>query len=445
MTLSDLSTKIHSFFQRGMWQQDMNALQWWQAFGLRILQRIYLTIDAFLRLRLMSFASALTYSTLLAIVPLLTLIVMMSRGFGYHTLIENELRQRIVAEPEMLDRVFEFVNGYLSYTKSGIFLGFGLVLLLITLISLVNGIESSFNRIWQIKGMRSTMRMLIDYSAVIFLMPLLLIVSVGFNIYVSTQLYELSNYALMAPMTQLGIELIPIVVLTLLFMGLYLFMPNTRVRPRSAFIAGLTAGIAFHVLQYCYIHSQFWMTSYNAIYGSFAALPLFMLVCQLGWAICLFCAQLCYVDQNIDRFYFGKEQLQLSARISEFLGVYIMSEICRLFVNTGKRHTAETLATDSRLPLRIVNEVLGHLCQVGLLVSVQTNRDLQDAEYLPALPLDQITIGRVITKLENEGDERLVKDITAIPEALHLKWGMLDGYKKQAMTNTDFSRSVLDF
>lgn len=445
MSVANLQQRLQQFFRRTMWEQDMDALQWWQALGLRTLQRIYLTIDAFLRLRLMSFASALTYSTLLAIVPLLTLIFMMARGFGYHTLLEAEIRQHIVADPEVLDRVFEFVNSYLTYTKSGLFLGFGLILLLGTLISLVSGIEASFNRIWQLKTMRSTMRMLIDYSAVIFLMPLLLIVSVGFNIFVSTQLHELSNFRLMTPMAQLGVELIPIAVLTLLFMGLYLFMPNTHVRPRSAFIAGITAALCFHGLQFFYIHSQLWMTSYNAIYGSFAALPLFMLVCQIGWTICLFCAQLCYVDQNIDRFYFGKETLQLSSRVYEFLGVYIMSEICLRFVHKGKRYTAEALATHGRLPLRVINEVLARLCQVGLLVAVKNNQDVEDAEYLPALPIEQITIGRVIMQLENEGDERLLEDSQGIPDALKNKWEHLDMHKKQAMSNTDFSRSILDF
>ncbi|MDO4715270.1 MAG: YihY/virulence factor BrkB family protein [Bacteroidales bacterium] len=445
MSISTLKDKITRFLHRGMWEQSTDPLQWWQALALGTLQRIYLTADAFVRLRLMNFASALTYSTLLSIVPLLTLIFMMSRGFGYHTLLEDEIRQNAVADPEILDLIFTFVNSYLNYTKSGIFLGFGLILLLSTLISLVRGIEASFNRIWQLTNMRGTMRMLIDYSAVIFLMPLLLIVSIGFNIYISTQLGDLATLSLVAPLTSLGLKLVPFALLTLLFMGLYLFMPNTRVRFRSALIAAITAGIAFQGLQYFYIHSQVWMTSYNAIYGSFAALPLFMLVCQLGWAICLFCAQLCYVDQNIDRYYFGKETLRLSSRVYEFFGVLIMADICRWFVAEGKRYSAETLASKHRIPLRVVNHVLSRLCQVGLLVSVKSNKDVEDTEYLPAIPMTQISIGRVITKLENEGDERLIKEVKEIPKAMQSKWEVLDTYKKRAMNNQDFGQSILDF
>jgi len=112
---------------------------------------------------------------------------------------------------------------------------------------------------------------------------------------------EISHFEYLGPMVRHLLDLIPYVLLSLLFIGLYIYMPNTKVKPSCAIVPGILAGVGMHILQIVYIHSQIWVTGYNAIYGSFAALPLFMLWIQMSWTICLFGAQLTYTNQNMNR------------------------------------------------------------------------------------------------------------------------------------------------
>lgn len=430
------------FFYRDLWTVKLDEIPTWQRVVCQSVQRIYLTGQGFIKLKLTSEASALTYSTLLSIVPLLTLVFMISRGFGYNVLLEEEIRQHFSSQPQVVDTLIGFTNSYLSHTKSGIFVGFGILLLLSTLISLISGVERSFNRIWEIKNMRSVLRMLVDYSAMMFLVPIFFIVSIGLNIFITTQLDVLSQMRLLAPFTHFIIKSSPFLLMSLLFTALYLFIPNTRVRIRSAIIAGCIAGFCFQLVQYFYINSQIWMSSYNAIYGSFAALPLFMLWCQISWNICLFCAQLCYVDQNIDNYYYGKDKPRLSPRVRTFVGLAIMSDICKRFATSGYQYSVEMLATENKIPIRLVKDIVNELCDVGYLAEIRTDKDEEDARYIPARNLKDITVGNVMNALERRGDEFLLKHID---NDLRRQWKFLDEIKLKARTNDDFNKNIIDF
>jgi membrane protein len=133
------------------------------------------------------------------------------------------------------------------------------------------------------------------------LFPILLVISIGLSFYMTAFAAKMSGYEYLGPAVRYLLDLTPYVLLSLIFIGLYIYMPNTRVKPSCAIIPGILAGVGMHVLQVVYIHSQIWVTGYNAIYGSFAALPLFMLWVQMSWTICLFGAQLTYTNQNMNR------------------------------------------------------------------------------------------------------------------------------------------------
>lgn len=121
----------------------------------------------------------------------------------------------------------------------------------------------------------------------ILLAPILIVVSAGLSIFTTTTLKEMEDFALLAPIFQFLIRLIPYIFTWFMFTGLYVFMPNTKVRFKHALVAGIIAGTAFQAFQYLYINSQLWVSKYNAIYGSFAALPLFLLWLHISWTICL--------------------------------------------------------------------------------------------------------------------------------------------------------------
>ena len=249
----------------------------------------------------MAQASALTYSTLLAIVPILAVVFAIARGFGYNKYIELWFRDTLSSQPQAADAIVGFVNGYLVHTQSGIFLGIGLIFMLYTVLMLMNNVEETFNQIWQVSNSRPIIRSFTNYLAVFLLFPVFVIVLTGASVFMATFADSLTNRFYVGSALKILLDLSTYVVVSLLFIVLYVYMPNTKVKLSSAIIPGILAGVAMQLLQLFYIHSQIWVTGYNAIYGSFAALPLFMLWLQISWTICLFGAQLTYTNQNMNR------------------------------------------------------------------------------------------------------------------------------------------------
>ena len=263
----------------------------------------------------MTQASALTYSTLLAIVPMLAVVFAIARGFGYNKYIEIWFREVLSSQPQVADVIVSFVNSYLVHTKSGIFLGVGLIFMLYTVLMLVNNVEETFNQIWQVNNSRPILRSFANYLAMFFLFPIIIVVSTGLSVFMETMADSMDNLAVLGPFIHKLLQYSPYMLMSLFFIVLYVYMPNTEVRLSCAIIPGILAGIAMQVLQVVYIHSQIWVTGYNAIYGSFAALPLFMLWIQISWTICLFGAQLTYTNQNLNRFGINLEPLDVHPHV----------------------------------------------------------------------------------------------------------------------------------
>ena len=281
----------------------------------RIYHKLYLTIRFFTEKRVMTQASALTYSTLLAIVPMLAVVFAIARGFGYNKYIEMWFRELLASQPQVADAIVSFVNSYLIHTKSGIFLGVGLIFMLYTVLMLVNNVEETFNQIWQVNNSRPILRSFANYLAMFFLFPIIIVISTGLSVFMETVADKMDDFVILEPIVHKLFSFFPFMLMSLLFIFLYVYMPNTKVRFSCAIIPGILAGIAMNLLQIAYIHSQVWVTGYNAIYGSFAALPLFMLWVQISWAICLFGAQLTYTNQNLNRIGFNLEEIDIHPKV----------------------------------------------------------------------------------------------------------------------------------
>ena len=263
----------------------------------------------------MADAAALTYSSLLALVPILAVVFAIARGFGYNKYIEIWFLNALSSQPEAANAIVGFVNSYLVHIRSGIFLGIGLIFMLYTVLMLVNNIEETFNQIWQVSNARPIMRSLTNYLAMFLLFPIIIIVSMGLSIFMTTIADKIENYVVLGPAVIKLLDLSPSLLLSVLFIILYVYMPNTKVKFSCAIVPGVLAGLAMHLLQLFYIYAQIWVTGYNAIYGSFAALPLFMLWVQFSWTICLFGAQLTYTNQNLNRIGINLEPMEIHPKI----------------------------------------------------------------------------------------------------------------------------------
>src|SRR5574344_1198729 len=253
--------------------------------------------------RVIDTASSLTYSSLLAVVPIMAVVFAIARGFGYSIYIEKWFTGTLASQPETAETLISFVNSYLKHTQKGMFLGIGLIFMLWTVLMLISSIEKAFNDIWQVKRQRSIFRTFTDYIALLFLIPIFIVISSGLSIWVTAINHQLHDVVVIGPMMSLVLELSPYVLLSVGFTALYIFMPNTKVKLRSAIIPGVLAGVSMQLFQLVYINSQIWISSYNAIYGSFAILPFFLLWMQISWMICLVGAEISYCRQNAEDFF----------------------------------------------------------------------------------------------------------------------------------------------
>lgn len=395
--------KLISFFTVEIWRirrQDVSPLKF---YFYEVIKMLLLAIERATTKRMINSASALTYSTLLAIVPILAVVFAIARGFGYNKYIEAWFREALASQPQAAETIIGFVNSYLVHTKSGIFLGIGLVFMLWTVIMLINNIEQTFNYIWQVKKPRSLFRTITDYMAMFLLVPIIIVITSGVSIFMATIAGKIEDYILLAPMVRFFIALMPYMLMSAVFISLYLFMPNTKVKFKCALVPGVLAGVAMQGLQLFYIHSQIWVSSYNAIYGSFAALPLFMLWVQISWTICLFGAELCYTSQNLEDFAFKAQTEDISHRYNMMLCVLLASHICKRFEDGGKPYTALELKLATGIPIRITNDLLYELIKVHVITEITSDEKGEYSSFLPAESPSHLSVGLLIDRLESQG------------------------------------------
>lgn len=397
--------RLIKFLQVDMWRIAPEALTPVRRLLFEVIKVLYLAIRFFTTKRVLTQASALTYSTLLAIVPIMAVVFAIARGFGYSIYIEMWFRNALSSQPKVAEVIIGWVNSYLVHTKSGIFLGVGLLFMLYTVLMLVSNIEDTFNEMWQVKKARSLFRTFTDYLAMFFMFPILIVISTGLSIFMATIANKAPDFLLLAPVLRILLDLSPYVLMSLLFICLYTFMPNTHVRLKNAIIPGILAGIAMQWLQFFYIHSQIWMTSYNAIYGSFAALPLFMLWVQISWTICLFGAELTYTSQNLDYYDYNVKTEDISYRYRLMLAILLMSRICRRFAQSGPKepYSAEELRAETGVPIRIVNDLLYQLIDSRLLVEITGDEKGETSRFMPSESVENLSVGVLIDRMESQG------------------------------------------
>ena len=395
--------RLIRFLKVEMWRIDDDKLPPIRRFLFAVVKTAFLAVRFFTTKRVLTQASALTYSTLLAIVPILAVVFAIARGFGYNKFIEVWFRDAFSSQPQVAEVIIGFVNSYLVHTKSGIFLGVGLIFMLYTVMMLVSNIEQTFNEIWQVKKKRSIFRTITDYLAMFFLFPILIVVSSGISLFLATVAKSLPDFLLLGPVVRWLIDATPYVLMSLLFVALYVFMPNTHVKVKNAILPGILAGIAMQLVQFFYIHSQLWVTGYNAIYGSFAALPLFMLWVQISWTICLFGAELTYTSQNLDYYDYDACTDDISHRYQLMLSAVLMSRVCRRFADGRRAATADDLRQETAIPIRIVNDLLYRLIEARLLIEISPDEKGDASRYVPAESLDRLSVGVMIDRLEAQG------------------------------------------
>lgn len=389
---------------------------------------VYLSVNQFLNDRIQIRTSALTYSTLLSIIPILAILFAIARGFGFDALMEIQLRKGVASQQSEL--IISWINSYLEHAQSGIFIGIGLIMLLWTVLILTDNIERSFNAIWQVKHPRSVFRKITDYFSMILLLPLLIVISSGLTIFMTTYIKNMDNFLVLAPILKFLVRLTPYALTWGMFIGLYIFIPNTKVKLKHAWFPGILAGTAFQAFQFFYVNSQIWVSNYNAIYGSFAAIPMFLLWTQISWTICLFGAEMSYVNQNLGSFDFGKESANISRRYHDFFCTIILSAICKSFAEEKTPYSAEEISKQYKIPIRLTKRILYELQDIHLIFETIEEKK-GDVRYLPGIDINKLTVGTLLEKLDSAGSEDFKVDRQQYSDS----WKILEHARKEYMYN----------
>jgi membrane protein len=217
---------------------------------------------------------------------------------------------------------------------------------------------------------------------------------------------------MLGPFLRFIIALIPYAFMSSMFIVLYVFMPNTHVKARHVIVPGILAGVAMQGLQLFYIHAQIFLSGYNAIYGSFAALPLFMLWVQISWTICLFGAELCYANRYLDYYDFDTNTGEISYRYHMMMCTMLMSCICRNFAEGKKPYSATKLRMETTIPIRIVNDLLKELMEAGLIIEITSDEKGETSHFMPAEDINNLTLGRMLERLESRGQWKIDLDFS---------------------------------
>jgi len=393
-----------------IWKISLLELTRGKALAVKYLKILLLSVRGFNEDKCQLRASALTFYTLLSIVPVAALLFGIAKGFALEKILEKQLLEKLAEHEAVLMKVIDFSNALLKNTRGGVIAGIGVALLFWAVVKVLGHIELSFNDIWNVKATRSFIRKISDYLTIMLISPLLLILSGGLTVFITAQVQMIAEkvyiLGMIAPVIFLVLKLLPYVLLWLFFCFFYLVMPNTKVNFRAGFLAAMVAGTLFQLVQWGYINFQVGVAKYNAIYGSFAALPLFLIWLQLSWLVVLFGAEISFAVQNVDTYEFELEPLKISPLSRKLFSLLVAQLVVKNFSKGEKPLTAPQISHALGLPIRLVHQILFTFVDCELFSKVET-KYLKEPAYQPARDVNFFTISHVVEALEKEGADNI--------------------------------------
>jgi membrane protein len=400
--LKDKGMEFWQYCAEGVWADTRH--KW----IVRFIKTLNLSVRSFMNTDVQSQACAMTYRTMLAFVPAIALMFAIGRGFGLQSVLEDQLLRIFPAQQVAITYVLDFVDSYLSQASEGLFVGVGIVFLLWTLISLVSNVECSFNAVWGVKTGRSFWRKITDYTAMLLILPILMICASGMNLLLSSTLHSIFNFTFMTPVIKWTLEIGSWVMTWLFFTAVYMLIPNTKVKFSNALIAGVFAGTGFLILQWLFVSGQLYVSRYNAIYGSFSFLPLLLLWLQLVWMICLSGAVICFSSQNIFRFSFDGEVARMSPIYRAKAHIAVVAIAVHRFETQQRPVTTDELINKYDLPARLVSDTIDLLVKSGILAVTLIDAKNEIYGFQPAVSIDVLTVGVVAERIEQIGAKNFI-------------------------------------
>jgi membrane protein len=342
-------------------------------------------------------ASALTYTLSLSLVPILAVALSAVKGFFGTDVIKPAIEQYLaIKSPELTGRILQYV-GHINAATVGTVGG---ATLLVTVLLTLGTIERSLNTIFNVPQERSWLRKFTDYLSITFTLPLLLAVAVSLKTSLATNLPRLPGLGWIVATLPVWAG----------FSFLYLFFPNRRVRWSCAALGGLVAAIALEVGQWAYIKFQVGAGRYEAIYGALAAVPVLLTWIYIAWTIVLAGAELAAAAQGTESGFSLDYRSPAFVRIAALLTVFRTAE--RALSRSAPACGIESLATELGVPEATLRPIVDQLEDAGIVIEVSNDSFASRSGLFLARDSSELTVAEVFAGFDQipeniHGDERV--------------------------------------
>lgn len=401
-----LIQRVKEYLSHDIWSVHIKDYPMLKRLLIHTLRILVLAYKGFVEDRVNQRASALTYYTLMSIVPILAMGFGIAKGFGADKYLEKRLLEQFEGQEYIIAKVINFSQNLLQNTGGGLIAGIGVIVLFYSVLKVFNHIERSFNDIWQIKTSRPYVRKFADYLSMMLIAPVLLVAASGINVFFATHLDTLSQeiefIGYITPFIRFLFKLLPYFIIWVTFTLLYIVLPNTKVNIVSGIVAGIVAGSIFMITQWVYIDLQIGVSKYNAIYGSFAAIPLFLIWLRISWLIVLLGAEISYSYQNQNLFEFKTETENISSQCRKMLSVLILHKIIQRFERGEPPYMANELSTQLKLPIRLAENLLEGMVECNIL-TISYTPEAKIPAFQPAQCVNNLTVAYVFNAIDSAG------------------------------------------
>ncbi len=417
MNVVDTAKRVLVFLKHDLWEIDPDSLNKYNSFLVKTLRLLNVALREFTEGQLTLRAMSLVYTTLLSIVPVLAISFSILKAFGVHNEVAEPILLKFLSPlgPKGEEITFQIIE-FVEKMKVGVLGSLGLGMLIYTVVSVIQKIESSFNSIWRIKKTRTFARRFSDYISVIIVGPVLMFTALGLtaSFMSNTFVQKIVSIEPFGTVFYYFVGKAPYVIVCAAFTFLYMFIPNTKVKFKSALVGGLLAGILWETAGWGFAAFVVSSTKYAAIYSGFAILLMFMIWLYVSWLILLVGAQVSFYHQYPYFITAKNDGLQLSHRLREKLTFLIMYYIGHNFYYNKKHWTLDELVEHLQLPVEAVHDALILLEKNGILLETGDDSPV----YIPAKDIETISLQELlnIVRKTNSTTQAIENHFATVPE-----------------------------
>ncbi|MCK4979199.1 MAG: YihY family inner membrane protein, partial [Candidatus Delongbacteria bacterium] len=365
-------------------------------FFIKELQMLVLELKLLQRNNLFTRAAALTYTTLLSLIPVLAIMFMFFKAFG-GKMVEEKIKPMIYdfLASGAGDTISEYIDSFLGSATVDALGSIGAVFLLVAVYSILSSIERSFNMVWQMNKDRSPIEQLKTYLSIVFIAPVLLIVSISLAGRLEF-IIQAGDNVWGGFSTFIIFQLLPFFLIIVMFMFILIIMPNTKVKLKHAAVGAFIGALLYTILKAIFIHYTKKAGNYGVIYGSLAALPFFMLWIYSSWIIVLLSVQITFVRQNIHNLKHMEINVETNRVDKLKIAFMIVYKILKDFIDGNERSNLTEISSKLDIPLKDVNQCLAKLEQSGIVIEIAKKQNA----YTLNIPVEKLTIKRVLAAVD---------------------------------------------